>query len=157
MDLEKRFILALDQGTTSSRAILFDSGQRIVSVAQRDFAQHYPREGWVEHDPMEIYSTQAGMMAEAVTKSGIDPREIAAIGVTNQRETAIVWERSTGRPIYPAIVWQCRRTAAICDRLKAEGAGETVSYTHLHSSFSGAEKGRSTAKAVRRRFSGFPN
>lgn len=126
MDLEKRFILALDQGTTSSRAILFDSGQRIVSVAQRDFAQHYPREGWVEHDPMEIYSTQAGMMAEAVTKSGIDPREIAAIGVTNQRETAIVWERSTGRPIYPAIVWQCRRTAAICDRLKAEGAGEMI-------------------------------
>ena len=126
MDLEKRFILALDQGTTSSRAILFDSGQRIVSVAQRDFAQHYPREGWVEHDPMEIYSTQAGMMAEAVTKSGIDPQEIAAIGVTNQRETAIVWERSTGRPIYPAIVWQCRRTAAICDRLKAEGAGEMI-------------------------------
>ncbi len=126
MDLEKRFILALDQGTTSSRAILFDSGQRIVSVAQRDFAQHYPREGWVEHDPMEIYSTQAGMMAEAVTKSGIDPRKIAAIGVTNQRETAIVWERATGRPVYPAIVWQCRRTAAICDRLKAEGAGEMI-------------------------------
>ena len=126
MDLEKRFILALDQGTTSSRAILFDSGQRIVSVAQRDFAQHYPRAGWVEHDPMEIYSTQAGMMAEAVTKSGIDPRKIAAIGVTNQRETAIVWERATGRPVYPAIVWQCRRTAAICDRLKTEGAGEMI-------------------------------
>ena len=122
----KGYVIALDQGTTSSRAILFDSGQRIVSVAQRDFAQHYPREGWVEHDPMEIYSTQAGMMAEAVTKSGIDPRKIAAIGVTNQRETAIVWERATGRPVYPAIVWQCRRTAAICDRLKAEGAGEMI-------------------------------
>ncbi len=121
-----RYLLALDQGTTSSRAILFDREQRMLAVAQRDFAQHYPREGWVEHDPMEIYSTQAGVMAEAVAKSGIDPREIAAIGVTNQRETTVVWEKATGRPIYPAIVWQCRRTSGICDRLKAEGAGEMI-------------------------------
>jgi glycerol kinase len=115
------YILALDQGTTSSRAILFDHAGKIVQTAQKEFSQHYPRPGWVEHDPEEIWSSQYGVLAEVLAKAGITTKNIAAIGITNQRETVIVWERSTGRPIHPAIVWQDRRTAAYCDELKAQG------------------------------------
>lgn len=117
----KKYILALDQGTTSSRAILFDRAQRIVAVAQKEFTQHYPQAGWVEHDPMELYSSQYGVMMEAIARGGADVREIAAIGITNQRETTVVWEKATGKPIYNAIVWQCRRTAQLCDELCAQG------------------------------------
>jgi glycerol kinase len=115
------YILALDQGTTSSRAILFDHAGKIVQTAQKEFSQHYPLPGWVEHDPEEIWSSQYGVLAEVLAKAGITTKNIAAIGITNQRETVIVWERSTGRPIHPAIVWQDRRTAAYCDELKAQG------------------------------------
>ena len=110
-----KYILALDQGTTSSRCILFDAQQNMVAMAQREFAQLYPQPGWVEHDPMEIYSSQYGVMMEVLAKSGVDPRDIAGIGITNQRETAIVWDKATGRPVYNAIVWQCRRTAETCE------------------------------------------
>ena len=109
-----RYIIALDQGTTSSRAIIFDENLSIVSVAQNEFRQIYPQSGWVEHDPMEIYATQYGVMMEAIAKSGIEPCNIAAIGITNQRETTIMWDKNTGKPVYNAIVWQCRRTADIC-------------------------------------------
>jgi glycerol kinase len=114
-------ILALDQGTTSSRAIVFDRAGRIRAVAQKEFEQIFPRPGWVEHDPNEIWSSQAGVAAEAVTRARVTPADIAAIGITNQRETAIVWNRRTGEPIHNAIVWQDRRTAALCDRLRQEG------------------------------------
>ena len=116
----KQYVIALDQGTTSSRAIIFDRGQNIVALAQKEFTQHYPKPGWVEHDPMEIYSSQYGVLIEVLAKSGIDPREIAAIGITNQRETTILWDKATGRPVYNAIVWQCRRTAPICQELLAD-------------------------------------
>lgn len=116
-----KYIVAADQGTTSSRAIIFDENQNVIGMSQREFMQHYPREGWVEHDPMEIYSSQLGVISEVVAKSGIDIRDIAALGITNQRETTVVWDRETGRPIYNAIVWQCRRTADICEELKARG------------------------------------
>ena len=122
----KKYILALDQGTTSSRAIIFDRQQNIVAMAQKELISIYPREGWVEQDAMEIYSSQYGVMSEAIVKSGIDISEIAAIGITNQRETTIMWDKTTGRPVYNAIVWQCRRTADICDRLVAEGHGEYI-------------------------------
>ncbi len=122
----KQYILSLDQGTTSSRAILFDSEQHIIGVAQREFTQIYPREGWVEHDPMEIYSTQYGVMMEVIAKSGVNPSEIASIGITNQRETTILWDRHTGKPVYNAIVWQCRRTADICDQLKGDGLSDYI-------------------------------
>ena len=125
----KRYILALDQGTTSSRAILFDEAQNILQTAQREFTQLYPQAGWVEQDPMEIYSSQYSVMMEAIAQSGIDPREIAALGITNQRETTIVWDKKTGRPIYNAIVWQCRRTADICEALEAAGLGPHVQKT----------------------------
>ena len=115
------YILSLDQGTTSSRAILFDKDQNIVAMAQKEFTQLYPQSGWVEHNPMEIYSSQYSVMMEAVTESGIEIRDIAAIGITNQRETTIVWDKKTGRPVYNAIVWQCRRTADICDNLRERG------------------------------------
>ena len=122
----KKYLVALDQGTTSSRAIVFDRSQQIVASAQKEFPQLYPQAGWVEHDPLELYSSQYGVMMEAITRGGIDPAEIAAIGITNQRETTIVWEKATGRPIYPAIVWQCRRTAALCDRLRSDGLTEHI-------------------------------
>ena len=122
----KKYLVALDQGTTSSRAIVFDRSQQIVASAQKEFPQLYPQAGWVEHDPLELYSSQYGVMMEAITRGGIDPAEIAAIGITNQRETTIVWEKATGRPIYPAIVWQCRRTAALCDRLRTDGLTEHI-------------------------------
>lgn len=114
-----RFILALDQGTTSSRAIVFNQAGEIISVAQKEFTQIFPQPGWVEHDPMEIWSTQLGVAAEAISKAGLVTADIAAIGITNQRETTVVWERATGKPVYNAIVWQDRRTAAFCDELKA--------------------------------------
>jgi glycerol kinase len=121
-----KYILALDQGTTSSRAILFDEEQTIIGVSQKEFTQLYPKQGWVEHDPMEIYSSQYSVMMEVITRSGIDVHDIAAIGITNQRETTILWDKNTGRPIYNAIVWQCRRTAEITNRLKTQGLSEYI-------------------------------
>ncbi len=121
------YILALDQGTTSSRAILFDEAGAIAAVAQHEFEQFYPRQGWVEHDPTEILTSQISCAVEALGKVGARPRDVAAIGITNQRETVIVWERSTGKPIYPAIVWQDRRTAAQCSALDQSGVGDAVS------------------------------
>ncbi len=123
---KQRYVVALDQGTTSSRAIIFDHDARIVAVSQREFTQHYPQPGWVEHDPMEIWATQSSTLTEALAKSGIHNDEIAAIGITNQRETTVVWEKATGKPVYNAIVWQCRRTAAICEELKARGLDNYV-------------------------------
>ena len=120
------YIAALDQGTTTSRAILFNSRGEIVAKAQYPFRQIFPQPGWVEHDPMEIWATTSRALAEAVDAAHIDPKAIAGIGITNQRETAILWDSRTGQPVYNAIVWQCRRTAEICDRLKADGLGETV-------------------------------
>lgn len=122
--MEKKYVLSLDQGTTSCRAILFDRDSNIVDVAQREFTQIYPKAGWVEHNAEEIWSTQYGVIAEVVAKTGIKPEEIASIGITNQRETTVVWNKNTGKPIYNAIVWQCRRTASICDELKAQGLEE---------------------------------
>lgn len=117
--MQKKYILALDQGTTSSRAILFDATANIIAVAQREFTQYFPQPGWVEHDPIEIWQTQIEVAREAVAKANIRPAEIAAIGITNQRETTVVWDKETGKPIYNAIVWQDRRTAGFCDELKA--------------------------------------
>ena len=122
----KQYVMALDQGTTSSRCILFDHEGRVCSMAQREFPQIYPHPGWVEHDPMEIWAAQFSVMAEAMGKIGATAENIAAIGITNQRETTIVWDRATGQPVYNAIVWQCRRTADVIDRLNEEGMGETV-------------------------------
>jgi len=119
--MTKKYVLALDQGTTSSRAILFDQSGKSVGVAQKEFTQIYPKAGWVEHDPMEIWGSQSGVAREVLEKLGVRPEEIAAIGITNQRETTIVWEKASGKPVYNAIVWQCRRTAGICDDLKARG------------------------------------
>ncbi|NIG56612.1 glycerol kinase GlpK [Chitinophaga sp. Cy-1792] len=116
-----RYIMALDQGTTSSRAIIFDKAGAILAVAQKEFTQIFPQPGWVEHDPTEIWSSQIGVATEAIAKAGLDGTAIAAIGITNQRETTVVWNRTTGKPVYNAIVWQDRRTAALCDSLKAAG------------------------------------
>ncbi|MBM7856113.1 glycerol kinase [Desulfohalotomaculum tongense] len=123
--MEKKYVMALDQGTTSCRAILFDKNSSIVAVAQKEFTQIYPKPGWVEHDAEEIWSTQYGVIAELVAKTGINPEEIAAVGITNQRETTVVWDKETGKPVYNAIVWQCRRTADICDELKEKGYEQT--------------------------------
>lgn len=120
------YILSLDQGTTSSRAILFDEAGAIVAVAQLEFQQFYPQQGWVEHDPMEILTTQMACAIEALGKAGARPRDVAAIGITNQRETVVVWERATGKPIHPAIVWQDRRTAGHCAALQESGLGDEV-------------------------------
>ncbi len=122
----KQYIMALDQGTTSSRAILFDHEQNIVDLAQKEFPQIYPGDGWVEHDAMEIYASQYGVMTELMARSGVEPEEIAAIGITNQRETTVLWDKNTGRPVYNAIVWQCRRTAALCEELKEQGYEEKI-------------------------------
>jgi glycerol kinase len=119
--VEKKYVLSLDQGTTSSRAILFDQTGSIVGIAQKEFTQIYPKPGWVEHDPMEIWGTQSGVAREVLERTGVKPAEIAAIGITNQRETTVVWDKQTGKPVYNAIVWQDRRTAGICDDLKARG------------------------------------
>lgn len=121
-----KYILALDQGTTSSRAIIFDHEQNIISSAQKEFTQIYPQPGWVEHDPKEIWATQYGVLQEALAKADVSLQDIAAIGITNQRETTIVWEKNTGKPIYNAIVWQCRRTAELCEQLKEEGWAEYI-------------------------------
>ncbi len=121
MEKEKRYILALDQGTTSSRAIIFDHDGKIVTTAQREFKQYFPKPGWVEHNANEIWGSVLAVMAEAFGSADIDPKEIAAIGITNQRETAVVWEKETGRPVYNAVVWQSRQTAGICDELKEAG------------------------------------
>lgn len=118
--MEKRYIAALDQGTTSSRCILFDREQNMAGMAQKEFTQFYPQPGWVEHDPMEIWSSQYGVLMEALAQSGADAGELAGIGITNQRETAVVWDKETGKPVYNAIVWQCRRTAGLCEELKAD-------------------------------------
>jgi glycerol kinase len=115
------FILSLDQGTTSSRAIVFDHAGKIVSLAQKEFTQFFPKPGWVEHDATEIWSTQLGVAAEAISKAGLTVKDIAGIGITNQRETTVVWDRTTSKPIYNAIVWQDRRTATYCDELKSRG------------------------------------
>jgi glycerol kinase len=122
----QQYILALDQGTTSSRAIVFDNKGAIVATAQKEFSQLFPQPGWVEHDASEIWSTQLGVAAEVITKAGLSPENIAAIGITNQRETTVVWERATGKPIYNAIVWQDRRTASFCDELKTKGLDKAI-------------------------------
>ncbi len=122
----KKYIIALDQGTTSSRAIIFDKNLSIISVSQREFTQIYPKPGWVEHDPMEIWATQRSVLTEVIAKSGISLKDVAAIGITNQRETTIVWNKNTGEPVYNAIVWQCRRTAEICEELKKKGIEEYI-------------------------------
>jgi glycerol kinase len=122
-----QFILALDQGTTSSRSLLFDSAGRVVALAQREFTQHFPQPGWVEHDAQEIFDTQRDTMAEVLRKAGIAPRDIAAVGITNQRETTVLWDRATGEPLARAIVWQDRRTATACDSLRAAGHEPAVS------------------------------
>lgn len=124
-----KYIIAIDQGTTSSRAIIFDKEQNIISLSQKEFTQIYPKEGWVEHDPMEIWATQYGVLQEAMAKANITQEDIAAIGITNQRETTIVWDKRTGKPIYNAIVWQCRRTADICKELKEDGLEDYINDT----------------------------
>lgn len=123
---QAKYILALDQGTTSSRAIVFDRRGRPVAQAQKEFRQIYPQPGWVEHDPDEIWQSQVEVARQAIDKAGLEASDIAAVGITNQRETTVVWDRETGRPLHNAIVWQCRRTAPLCDRLRAEGLAETV-------------------------------
>ncbi len=120
------YVLALDQGTTSSRAILFDHAGQVVSTAQQEFPQIYPQPGWVEHDPEAIWDTQAGTARKALEKAGVEAARVAAIGITNQRETTVVWDRETGAPLHNAIVWQCRRTAAMCDQLRAEGWADPI-------------------------------
>jgi len=120
------FVLALDQGTTSSRAIVFDHAGAIRAVAQQEFTQHYPQPGWVEHDPTEIWATQSGVLAEALAKAGIEATDLAAIGITNQRETTVLWDRNTGRPVANAVVWQDRRTADTCDALRSAGHAQWI-------------------------------
>src|SRR6202050_4303758 len=115
------YILALDQGTTSSRAVLFDHSGKIAGITQKEFQQYYPQPGWVEHDPEEIWSSQISVAAEALSRAELRPRDISALGITNQRGTPIAWNRKTGKPVYNAIVWQDRRTASFCDQLKADG------------------------------------
>lgn len=121
-----KYILALDQGTTSSRAIVFDKQGRVCGKAQQEFKQIYPKPGWVEHDPHDIYGSQVGVISEALIRAGVSVDSIAAIGITNQRETTFVWERATGRPVYNAIVWQCRRTADYCEELKRDGLADMI-------------------------------
>ena len=122
----KKYVMALDQGTTSSRCILFDRSGNIVSLVQREFPQIFPKEGWVEHDPMTIWSTQIAACTEALLKIGGVWDEISGIGITNQRETVVVWDKKTGIPVYNAIVWQCRRTSDYCDYLKTQGYSKTI-------------------------------
>lgn len=124
--MSKKYIMALDQGTTSSRAILFDKKGNIIATSQKEFTQIYPKPGWVEHNAMEIWGSQSGVMREVLETNSISPNEIAAIGITNQRETTIVWDKNTGKPIYNAIVWQCRRTSDICDEIEANGYKDMI-------------------------------
>ena len=125
----EQYILSLDQGTTSSRAILFDQNQDIIGTSQKEFTQYFPQDGWVEHNPMEIWSSQYAVMMEVIAQTGISPKDIAAIGITNQRETTILWDKATGQPIYNAIVWQCRRTADIVDQLVQDGLTDHIRKT----------------------------
>ena len=124
--MPKKYMMALDAGTTSNRCILFDKNGRIVAMAQKEFTQFFPKPGWVEHDPAEIWSTMIGVAVEAMSKAGASSEDIAGIGITNQRETTIVWDRKTGEPVYRAIVWQCRRTSEFCDELKERGLTDTI-------------------------------
>ena len=121
-----KYVMALDAGTTSNRCILFNEKGEIISLAQKEFTQYFPQPGWVEHDASEIWSTQLGVAVEAMSKVDADAEDIAAIGITNQRETVVVWDKETGEPICPAIVWQCRRTAEYCDSLKERGLTEMI-------------------------------
>ena len=121
-----KYIMALDSGTTSNRCILFDRDGNICAVAQKEFTQHFPQPGWVEHDAEEIFATQLEVARQALQSIGATPGDIAAIGITNQRETTVVWNRHTGKPLCNAIVWQCRRTAAYCDQLKARGLTDSI-------------------------------
>ena len=122
----KKYILALDEGTTSTRAILFDRAGQIVSTAQREFPSHYPQPGWVEQDAQEIYAAQYATLTESLVRCGAEMQEVAAIGITNQRETVVVWDRHTGKPLCPAIVWQCRRTADACRKLEEDGLAPMI-------------------------------
>ncbi|WZU00766.1 hypothetical protein MGH68_14745 [Erysipelothrix sp. D19-032] len=124
--MEKKYIIALDQGTTSSRAIMFDRDQNIIATAQTEFTQFYPKAGWVEHDPMEIWATQSAVLNDVVARSGVALEDIDSIGITNRRETTIVWDKHTGRPIYHAIVWQCRRTSQIASQLVSDGHKDLI-------------------------------
>jgi glycerol kinase len=121
-----KYILALDQGTTSSRAVLFNRDGQLVATAQQEFTQYFPKPGWVEHDALEIWQTQKKVMRDVVQKAGVSASQIQSIGIANQRETSIVWDRRTGQPIAPAIVWQDRRTAGFCDSLKRQGAAAAI-------------------------------
>ena len=121
-----KYILALDQGTTSSRAIVFNKQGEIIGSAQQEFSQVYPQAGWVEHEPKEILGSQVGVISEALIKADITAESIEAVGITNQRETTIVWDKKTGAPVYNAIVWQCRRTSDYCNKLKQEGYEEMI-------------------------------
>jgi len=121
-----KYIMALDQGTTSSRTIIYDKQGNMISVAQKEFTQIYPKEGWVEHDAMEIWSTQMGTAQEALLKVDLTYSDIETIGITNQRETTVVWDKETGVPVYNAIVWQCRRTADYCDTLREKGYSDMI-------------------------------
>ena len=124
--MQMKYILALDQGTTSSRAIVFNKQGEIMGSAQQEFPQIYPQSGWVEHSPSDILGSQIGVIAEAITRAGITSEDIEAIGITNQRETTVVWEKDTGKPVCNAIVWQCRRTADYCDELKKQGLDKVI-------------------------------
>lgn len=126
MGHENKYIISLDQGTTSSRAVVFDDEANIIEIVQKEFPQIYPQPGWVEHDPMEIYASQYGVLIEAIAKSGIDIDKIKTIGISNQRETTIVWNKHTGKPIYNAIVWQCRRTSSLVEQMKKDHLEEYV-------------------------------
>src|SRR6266481_3342328 len=121
-----KYLLALDQGTTSSRALVVDHNGKVVAVAQKEFTQIFPQPGWVEHDPKEIWASQIGVASEALSRAGASTKDVAGIGITNQRETAIVWDRKTGEPIHNAIVWQDRRTAPMCDKMRADGLESVV-------------------------------
>ena len=123
---KKKYILSLDQGTTSSRAIIYNEQGTICAVAQKEYRQIFPQPGWVEHNPMDIWSSQISVVSEVIAKCGVQPEQIDALGITNQRETTIIWDRETGKPIHNAIVWQDHRTAEMCDELKREGYGEMV-------------------------------
>ena len=126
MDNQKKYIIALDQGTTSSCAIIFDKNLNTIGKAQKEFTQIFPQPGWVEHNAMEIWASQRSVLTEVIAQSGISLKDVAAIGITNQRETVIVWDKNTGEPVYNAIVWQCRRTAEICEELKSRGLEDYV-------------------------------
>lgn len=126
VEVKEGYVLALDQGTTSSRAIIFDHKGKVVSSAQKDFSQIYPKAGWVEHEPLEIWATQSGVIKEVMEKASVRPSDLVSIGITNQRETTVVWDKTTGAPVYNAIVWQCRRTSGICERMKDDDLEEYI-------------------------------